>query len=130
MCRGAAKDLADRRNDFAAKGVKLIAIGSVETGAEDFKAAVWPEDSLYIDDENAFKMMLGGKQFKNSWLLSFSVIRRIFRTKHLGARQDDMNEKTSYLGGTIVVRDSDVIFKQTENSSFAYATADELLQAI
>lgn len=102
----------------------------MDTGAEDFKASVWQEDSVYVDDENAFKMALGGKQYKNSWLLSFSVIKRILRTKHLGVKQDDMNDKTSYLGGTILVKNSDIVFKQTENSSFMYASPDEVLGAV
>eukprot|EP00930_Biecheleria_cincta_P035769 TRINITY_DN24585_c0_g1_i1.p1 TRINITY_DN24585_c0_g1~~TRINITY_DN24585_c0_g1_i1.p1 ORF type:complete len:131 (-),score=20.51 TRINITY_DN24585_c0_g1_i1:119-511(-) len=130
MCRAAAKELSDRRNDFAAKGVKLVAISSVDMGAEEFRSAVWPNDAIYVDDENAFKMALGGQQYKNSWLCSFSVIRKIFRTKYLGMKSDDISDKTSYLGGTLVVRDSEVLFRKTEDSSFSYAEPDEVLAAM
>lgn len=82
---------------------------------------------MYIDDENGFKQALGGVSFSNFWLMKPSVIARIIRARVLGSSMDDLNDKTSILGGTIVVKNSQVVFHQREGSSFNYANPDDFL---
>lgn len=104
-----------------------MAVGSDLQIADDFKSAAWQEDDLYIDEENILKKALGGRMYSNWWLLKPSVIAAIIRARVLGSSTNDINEKTSMLGGTIVVRDSEVIFHHAEDSSFGYADPETIL---
>lgn len=88
---------------------------------------MWSEDEIYIDDENSFKQALGGKAYRNVWLMKPSVIAAIVRARILGMSQVDLNSKTSILGGTIVVKDGQVVFEQREGSSFNYADPEDIL---
>lgn len=124
--------LSERRDDFAAKGIKLIAISSQSQNWEEFKAAVWKDDDVFVDEDDAFKKALGGgqiPQYRNMWLLKPSVVLAIARSMKWGTGSD-LNAKTSSLGGTILVQDDVVRFAQTEDSTFNYAPVDEVLGVI
>lgn len=122
--------LNDRRADFEAKGIRLVAIGSIPDNAEAFKTAVWEPDDVYVDEGDVFKTALGGGKYKNWWLAKPSVIAAIVRALSYGGAQDDLNAKTSTMGGTVLVKDSKVLFSKVESSSFGYASPDEVLKAL
>lgn len=128
MCKGQAKLLSDRRAEFTAKGIKLVAISSVPDNLEEFRESVWPEDDIYVDDGEVFKDSLKGGNYRNWWLAKPSVILAIARAMALGNQSNDMSPKTAKLGGTIVVKDEAVVLAQAEGTDFSYASPDSVLK--
>ena len=74
---------------------------------------------------------LGGRAYKNSWLLKPSVILRIAGTRRFGASMGDLNAKSSMLGGVVVMSSGgEVVYAEAESSSFAMPSADSVLSAL
>jgi hypothetical protein len=130
LCKSQGKLLSDRREEFTARGIKLIGISAVPDNIEEFRANAWPDDDLYIDEGLVFKEALGGRDFKNRWLLNPKVILAIAKNWFLGNQSNDMNEKTNKMGGTIVVKDQAVVLSQAEGSDFGYASPETIFSSV
>lgn len=99
-------------------------------GIEDFQTAVWHDGEVLVDEGETFKKALGGEEYKNRWLLSPAVIRRIIQATGFGSQMDDLNDKSKMLGGAMLVSKKGVLFAEAETSSFAYPSAKKLLDAL
>ena len=110
--------------------MKLAVVTSQLTGVEEFKAAVWPSDDILLDEEETFKKALGGQTYKNRWLLNPAVIARLFKAKGFGSQMDDLNDKSTMLGGAMIATKDGVLFAEAETSGFVYPSASELLAAL
>lgn len=130
MCRAGAADIQANREEFAKRGVSLYVVTSQTAGIDDFKEAVWAGGDVLLDEGEVFKLALGGKKYQNRWLMTLSVIRRITASASLGAKFDDLNEKSAMLGGAILVNKDGVIFAEAETSGFVYPTAATLLSTL
>jgi len=130
LCRAGAADIHAHRAEFAQRGVRLTVVTSQPAGIEEFKTAVWPTDEILVDEDETFKKALGGEKYKNRWLLSPAVIARIFKVKGFGSQFDDLNDKSTMLGGAMIVNGEGVIFAEAETSGFVYPSAAELLSAL
>ena len=74
--------------------------------------------------------LLGGEKYKNRWLLSPDVIRRMFTVTGFGSQMDDLNDKSTMLGGAMIVSKQGVVFAEAETSGFTYPSAAKLLEAL
>ena len=79
------------------------------------------------------KKALGGRAYKNYWLLRPSVVRHLVSyASRFGAGTSDMlHEKTNLLGGTLVLsKEGKVVHEFRETSSFYQGEASDLLAAV
>ena len=133
MCKAEAFKLSQRRRDFAARGVKLVAVSPILDNYDEFRKVSWPDDELYIDEGSEFKKALGdgGVATKISMmsLLWPSVIKFILSSTKYGSQNNDIGESTLTHGGTIVIRNSEVLFAEAEASAFVYPAVDSVLAA-
>ena len=120
------------RPQFDEAGARLVVVSAVDTGAQEFKDAVWPGGELWIDDDEAFKKALGGTPYKLWWLLKPSVLKQMvgYARKYGTATADNVDPKTQLLGGTFVVKDGEVVHVHRETSTFDNGSAKELLAAV
>jgi len=132
LCRRLAADLTALRPEFEKAGAKLAVVSSLDTGAQDFLDAVWPNGELYIDEAEAFKYALGGEKYKYWWLLRPSVIAKIvsFVRSYGTFTGDTTDKKTQMLGGTFVVKGGEVVFMHRETATFDNGDAREILAAV
>jgi len=105
-------------------------VTSQPLGIPEFVSSVWQDGEVFVDEAETFKKALGGQKYKNRWLLSPAVIRRIFASMGFGSFTGDLNEKSTMLGGAMIVGRQGVLFSQTETSGFVYPKADVLLAAL
>ena len=110
--------------------MRLAVVTSQSVGIDEFKEAVWPSDDVLLDEDEVFKKALGGQTYKNRWLLNPAVIARIFKVRSFGAQVDDLNDKSTMLGGAMIVTKEGVAYAEAETSSFVYPSASELLAAL
>ena len=131
MCRAGAADIHARRNEFLNRGVRVCVVTSQPTGIDEFKEAVWQGGEVLLDEGETFKKALGGQAYKNRWLLRPTVIRRILKVISLfGTNVGDLNEKSSMLGGAMIVNKAGVLFAEAETSGFIYPSAETLLHTL
>merc|ERR1719409_282447 len=99
----------------------------------EFQEVCWPDDDIYIDEECEFKKALGegGVPTKISYLslMRPSVIGSIISTGKFGAQGGDIEARTLTVGGTIVIKNSEVLFSEPESSTYTYASVDSVLAA-
>ena len=109
----------------------MSAVTSQPAGIDEFKEAVWQGGEVLLDESETFKKALGGQMYKNHWLLSPAVIRRIFQVQdRFGIQTSDLNKKSNLLGGVMIVNKDGVLFAEAETSGFIYPSADTLLRAL
>lgn len=86
---------------------------------------------MYIDDEEAFKKAMGGQAYKNWWLLKPSVVKNLISyAKNFGTATADVSDKKSQmLGGTMVIKNSEVVYVHKETATFDNGDAKLMLAA-
>lgn len=134
MCRAEAAKLNERRQDFVARGVKLVAVSPLIENIEDFRKVCWPEDDIYIDEGAEFKNALGdrgvAKRVSLVSLMRPSVIGSIVTSSKFGTQGGDIEDRTLTVGGTIVINpNSEVLFAESEASTYSYPSVDSVLSA-
>lgn len=127
-----AADLSALRPAFEAAGARLTVVSAIETGADEFREAVWTDGELYFDDQEAFKKALGGATYRTWWLLKPWVMQAALAyAKRFGAGTDDVtHKKTQMLGGTFVVKAGEVVYTHHETSTFDNGSAKAVLAAV
>jgi hypothetical protein len=129
FCRKFAVELMKRKGDFESTGARLIVIVSQEQGAEAFSLVSWKGGEVYIDEAERFKHRLGSRLSDHAHLLEPKVMYSAVEAAiAYGASFDDINNKSSLLGGELVVtRDQGIVFEYRETARFAHANVDTLL---
>jgi len=120
------------RPEFERAGARLAVVSSIDTGAQEFTDAVWPDGEIYIDEEETFKKALGGQIYRTFWLLRPVVLRNLASVlrKHGTATADVTDKKTQLLGGTFVVKQGEVVYTHRETATFDNGDAREVLAAV
>lgn len=120
------------RPEFERAGARLAVVSAIDTGAQEFVDAVWTGGEFYIDDDETFKVALGGGTYRNWWLLKPSVLTKMLGyARRFGTSTDDVtNAKTQLLGGAFVVKEGEVVFVHHETSSFENGDARAMLAAV
>ena len=110
----------------------MTVVSAIETGADEFREAVWTDGELYFDDQEAFKKALGGTTYRTWWLLKPWVMQAALAyAKRFGAGTDDVtHKKTQMLGGTFVVKAGEVVYTHHETSTFDNGSAKAVLAAV
>lgn len=87
---------------------------------------------MYIDEDEEFKKSLGGGAYRNWWLLKPSVLAKMFSyASRFGTGTNDVTDKkTQLLGGTMIIKNGEVIFTHKETSTFDNGDAKEMLAAV
>ena len=87
---------------------------------------------VFVDDEEVFKKALGGKALSTWWILKPWVIKDVLSfAKKFGSFTGDVTDKkTQMLGGTMVIKNGEVIYVHRETSSFDNGDANDLLAAV
>ena len=93
------------RPEFEAAGARLTVVSGTDIGASEFMEQVWKGGELYVDDAEKVKHALGGRAYKNYWLLRPSVMRHLlgYVGRFGSGTSDLLHEKTNLLGGTLVL---------------------------
>lgn len=127
-----ASDLHALRPEFDKAGARLTIVSAIDTGADAFMEAVWPNGELYIDEAEAFKDALGGQGYKNIWLLKPSVLKDVvsFARRFGTSTSDITDEKTQKLGGVFVVVNKEVVYVHRETERFDNGDANDVLKAV
>lgn len=127
-----ASELNALRPEFDKAGTRLTVISAIDTGAQDFIDAVWPEGDLYIDPSEEFKKALGGDTYRTWWLLRPSVMRSILSyARSFGSSTADVTDKkTQLLGGIFVVKNRQVVYAHQETATFDNGDAKAVLAAV
>jgi hypothetical protein len=121
------------RSEFEAAGARLTIVAGTDVGAPEFMEEVWQGGELWVDDEEKVKKALGGRAYKNYWLLRPSVMRHALSyVGRFGTGTSDLlHEKTNLLGGTLVLsKEGKVVHEFQETSSFYQGEAADLLAAV
>mmetsp|Transcript_86 Transcript_86/g.191 ORF Transcript_86/g.191 Transcript_86/m.191 type:complete len:139 (+) Transcript_86:265-681(+) len=121
------------RADFEAAGARLTIVAGTDTGAPEFMEDVWKGGELFVDDQDKVKQALGGRQYKNYWLLRPSVVRHLVSyVSRFGSGQSDLlHDKTKLLGGTLVFSEQgEIVYEFLETTSFYQGSAADLLEAV
>jgi len=120
------------RPQFEDAGARLVVITADPSGAQAFKDSVWKGGDIYIDEDEGTKRALGGKEYKNWWLLRPSVLLNIvaYVRKFGTFTGDAQSPKAQMLGGTVVIKDGEVVHVHRETSNFYNGDAKVLLNAV
>jgi len=154
LCREHAANLLAMQDEFNEHGADIVLVSAQDVGVDIIAAGKFvtqaqrqamqeaTNDStkqrlnsglqVYTDSKNAFHRALGGRRVKHAMLLQPSVLLRsvVNAYKH-GARFDDINDQSSYLGGTVIVHPVlGVVHLSPETQDFALQKPDQLLDIV
>ena len=124
--------MTELRGEFEKAGARLAVVSALDVGAQDFIDAVWTGGDLYVDSEETLKKALGGRSYRNWWLLKPWVLKDVasFAKKFGFGTNDTVDPKTQLLGGTFVVKDGAVVYVHRETTSFDNGSGKEVLAAV
>lgn len=107
-------------------------VTATDIGAQDFIDAVWPGGDVYIDEAEAFKLALGSATYRTWWLLRPAVVKDILSfSRRFGFSSADVSDKkTQLLGGTLVIKNGEVVYTHRETTTFDNGSVDSLLAAV
>ena len=111
----------------------MTIVAGTDIGVEDFLENAWKGGEFFVDEEESVKRSLGGRAYKNWWLLRPSVARHLasYMRQFGHSEADLMHEKTTMLGGTLVLsKDGEVLHEYRETSTFDNGSAADLLKAV
>ena len=126
--------MTEMRPQFDAAGARLTVVTGTDNGAAEFLEEAWKGGELYIDEEESFKKALhtDGGQLSAWWLLKPWVLKDVvsFARRFGSSTSDITDSKTQMLGGTMVIKNGQVVWIHRETSSFYNGDANEILAAV
>lgn len=135
MCREEAQGLASKRDDFAALGVKLVAVVHEANGVDKFRPYFGGEGNIFLDsDRSLMKALWLGKGDGYLGIIGMvlpSVIRNARRAKAKKGLKGNMEGEGRHLGGLLVMKagDGGVVFQHNEAVFGDHADLADVLAA-
>ena len=159
LCRELVAGLLEYAEEFDDADADIVLISAQDTGAEEIATGRFVNGGdagvakpsmrggsdaahstlaqqlmlkIYLDTDSSFHKALGGRRVHNVVALRPDVlVRTAINTVRFGARMDDINEQSDYLGGTLVVHPRlGVLHCQQETEDFRNMTAGDLLGTV
>mmetsp|Transcript_40059 Transcript_40059/g.105924 ORF Transcript_40059/g.105924 Transcript_40059/m.105924 type:complete len:166 (-) Transcript_40059:321-818(-) len=124
--------MSELRPEFERAGARLAVVTGTDQGADDFMESVWKGGDLFVDDDEAFKRSLGHRPISAWWVLKPWVIKDVmsFVRQYGQSTTDVTNKKTQMLGGSMVIKNGEVVYVHRETTSFDNGNAKDLLAAV
>ena len=143
LCRELIAGLIEYQEAFEDAEADLVLVSAQEAGADDIlsrqfsskfadKAAEKMCLKIFTDSTSEFHKVLGGRKADKTMALRPDVLKRTLQNAmEYGGRLDDINEKSDYLGGTLVIHPRlGVLHSSEETDDFRNMTAHDLLATV